>query len=164
MRPDAGSSHMKSKNCQNSVDPGEFLGIYRAVRWFRARGTMRFDKSSPFSETSRRFLQSHRTQPPVRSIDGQVAEWLKAHAWKVCIRESVSRVRIPLCPPFPNQFPWTARHAIFGRIVVASCASAGGILISCAGERLLPRGSPGGGLESASPRMAVPSSGMRGYY
>jgi hypothetical protein len=30
---------------------------------------------------------------------GQVAEWLKAHAWKVCIRESVSRVRIPLCPP-----------------------------------------------------------------
>lgn len=28
-----------------------------------------------------------------------MAEWLKAHAWKVCIRESVSRVRIPLCPP-----------------------------------------------------------------
>ena len=33
-------------------------------------------------------------------IDGQVAEWLKAHAWKVCIRETVSRVRIPPCPPF----------------------------------------------------------------
>ena len=31
---------------------------------------------------------------------GQVAEWLKAHAWKVCIRETVSRVRIPPCPPF----------------------------------------------------------------
>ena len=29
---------------------------------------------------------------------GQVAERLKAHAWKACIRESVSRVRIPLCP------------------------------------------------------------------
>jgi hypothetical protein len=28
-----------------------------------------------------------------------VAEWLKAHAWKVCIRETVSRVRIPLPPP-----------------------------------------------------------------
>jgi hypothetical protein len=28
-----------------------------------------------------------------------VAEWLKAHAWKVCIRETVSRVRIPLSPP-----------------------------------------------------------------
>ena len=28
-----------------------------------------------------------------------MAEWLKAHAWKVCIRETVSRVRIPLPPP-----------------------------------------------------------------
>ena len=31
--------------------------------------------------------------------DGGVAEWLKAHAWKVCIRATVSRVRIPLPPP-----------------------------------------------------------------
>ena len=31
-------------------------------------------------------------------VDGGVAEWLKAHAWKVCIRETVSRVRIPLPP------------------------------------------------------------------
>jgi hypothetical protein len=31
-------------------------------------------------------------------VVGQVAERLKAHAWKACIRESVSRVRIPLCP------------------------------------------------------------------
>jgi hypothetical protein len=28
-----------------------------------------------------------------------MAEWLKAHAWKACIRETVSRVRIPLSPP-----------------------------------------------------------------
>lgn len=34
---------------------------------------------------------------------GGVAEWLKAHAWKVCIRETVSRVRIPLPPPFQSQ-------------------------------------------------------------
>src|SRR3954470_13274778 len=33
------------------------------------------------------------------SLAGQVAEWLKAHAWKVCNGESRSRVRIPLCPP-----------------------------------------------------------------
>ena len=33
------------------------------------------------------------------TTEGQVAEWLKAHAWNACIRESVSRVRIPLCPP-----------------------------------------------------------------
>jgi hypothetical protein len=30
---------------------------------------------------------------------GQVAEWSKAHAWKVCRRVTVSRVRIPVCPP-----------------------------------------------------------------
>ncbi len=32
-------------------------------------------------------------------LAGGVAEWLKAHAWKVCIRETVSRVRIPPPPP-----------------------------------------------------------------
>ncbi len=29
---------------------------------------------------------------------GEVAEWSKAHAWKVCIQETVSRVRIPFSP------------------------------------------------------------------
>ena len=28
-----------------------------------------------------------------------MAEWFKAHAWKVCMRAIVSRVRIPLSPP-----------------------------------------------------------------
>jgi hypothetical protein len=31
--------------------------------------------------------------------NGAVAEWSKAHAWKVCRRGTVSRVRIPLAPP-----------------------------------------------------------------
>ena len=35
----------------------------------------------------------------LKARNGGVAEWLKAHAWKVCIRETVSRVRIPLPPP-----------------------------------------------------------------
>ncbi len=30
---------------------------------------------------------------------GEMAEWFKAHAWKACKRETVSRVRIPLSPP-----------------------------------------------------------------
>jgi hypothetical protein len=30
---------------------------------------------------------------------GGMAEWLKAHAWKACIRATVSWVRIPLPPP-----------------------------------------------------------------
>jgi hypothetical protein len=31
-----------------------------------------------------------------------MAEWLKAHAWKACIGETLSRVRIPLSPPYPD--------------------------------------------------------------
>jgi hypothetical protein len=33
---------------------------------------------------------------------GGVAEWLKAHAWKACLRVTVTRVRIPLPPPVPK--------------------------------------------------------------
>jgi hypothetical protein len=36
---------------------------------------------------------------PRRNTSGGMAEWLKAHAWKACIRETVSWVRIPLPPP-----------------------------------------------------------------
>jgi hypothetical protein len=28
-----------------------------------------------------------------------MAEWFKAHAWKVCVLSKVPRVRIPLSPP-----------------------------------------------------------------
>ena len=36
-----------------------------------------------------------------------MAEWLKAHAWKACIRATVSWVRIPLPPPaVPAASPW----------------------------------------------------------
>ena len=28
-----------------------------------------------------------------------MAEWLKAHAWKVCVLSKVPRVRIPVSPP-----------------------------------------------------------------
>ena len=34
-----------------------------------------------------------------RSLFGEMAEWLKAHAWKACVRETVPWVRIPLSPP-----------------------------------------------------------------
>jgi hypothetical protein len=33
---------------------------------------------------------------------GEVAEWLKAHAWKVCMDEFLSWVRIPLSPPISD--------------------------------------------------------------
>ena len=38
---------------------------------------------------------------PIKYIfyrNGELSEWLKEHAWKVCIRETVSRVRIPYSP------------------------------------------------------------------
>lgn len=39
-------------------------------------------------------------QPFKRGPPGEMAEWLKAHAWKACVRETVPWVRIPLSPPF----------------------------------------------------------------
>src|SRR2546426_10319918 len=33
-----------------------------------------------------------------------MAEWLKAHAWKACLLERVTWVRIPLSPPDPAKF------------------------------------------------------------
>src|SRR6185369_7273883 len=34
-----------------------------------------------------------------RACELELAEWLKAHAWKACLRETVTWVRIPLPPP-----------------------------------------------------------------
>src|SRR5439155_16155716 len=39
---------------------------------------------------------------------GGMAEWLKAHAWKACIRETVSWVRIPLPPPVRSRPTFSA--------------------------------------------------------
>ena len=35
----------------------------------------------------------------VDSKDGEMSEWLKEHAWKACVGETLPRVRIPLSPP-----------------------------------------------------------------
>ena len=32
-------------------------------------------------------------------VIGEMAEWLKAHAWKACLGETLTWVRIPLSPP-----------------------------------------------------------------
>ena len=36
----------------------------------------------------------------VPTCAGEMAEWLKAHAWKACLGETLTWVRIPLSPPF----------------------------------------------------------------
>ena len=40
-------------------------------------------------------MQAPRWQP----LSGEMAEWLKAHAWKACLGETLTWVRIPLSPP-----------------------------------------------------------------
>ena len=45
------------------------------------------------------FLLNSESFPLYCSLAGEVAEWLKAHAWNACIRATVSRVRIPFSPP-----------------------------------------------------------------
>jgi hypothetical protein len=53
-----------------------------------------------------------------KTRNGGVAERLKAHAWKVCMRETVSRVRIPPPPPdtAPNQLILLYNPVIHGRM------------------------------------------------
>ena len=36
----------------------------------------------------------------LRGIRGEMVEWFKAHAWKVCVPSQVPWVRIPLSPPY----------------------------------------------------------------
>ena len=45
---------------------------------------------------------------------GGVAEWSKAHAWSACMRETVSRVRIPLPPPIPGRKALTSKTSASG--------------------------------------------------
>jgi hypothetical protein len=73
-------------------------------------------------------------------IWGRVAEWFKAHAWNACIRESVSRVRIPPLPPVfvatadpPRDYPeaaFSSRQQWAVTVRLGSSTSAPGGLIS----------------------------------
>ena len=44
-------------------------------------------------------LQNKYDKSTKQNINGEVAEWLKAHAWKACKGEILSWVRIPFSPP-----------------------------------------------------------------
>jgi|ERR1039457_2396258 hypothetical protein len=51
---------------------------------------------------------------------GGVAEWLKAHAWKACLRETVTWVRIPLPPPPSRRERLSV--AILSREIARNCS------------------------------------------
>ena len=36
---------------------------------------------------------------------GEMSEWSKEHAWKACIRATVSGVQIPISPPVKTAYP-----------------------------------------------------------
>ena len=93
------------------------LAVLVRIRLYRARRMLQAlvaDEARRGSLGSNRLLDRARNTPerglPPRGggdfcrAPGEVAEWSKAHAWKVCRRETVSRVRIPLSPPFAQKF------------------------------------------------------------
>ena len=47
-----------------------------------------------------------------------MSEWLKEHAWKACVGETLPRVRIPLSPPpnlfYREDFPRGVLHGKYG--------------------------------------------------
>ena len=68
----------------------------------RSRQEVVQSKEYPRHETAQCLAAASRfgiVQSRAKSAIGEVAEWLKAHAWKVCRRDTVSRVRIPPSPP-----------------------------------------------------------------
>ena len=55
-----------------------------------------------------------------KSKIGEVAEWLKAHAWKACIQATVSWVRIPLPPPYPRPEGFSSQLVIIVAQIIDS--------------------------------------------
>jgi hypothetical protein len=80
----------------------------------RSRQEVVQSKEYPRHETAQCLAAASRfgiVQSRAKSAIGEVAEWLKAHAWKVCRRDTVSRVRIPPSPPNPGQsYPQQTLH------------------------------------------------------
>src|SRR5437660_6994150 len=60
---------------------------------------------------------------PPRGVWGAVAEWLKAHAWKACLGETLTWVRIPLSPPHSPSHGPENRYAAH-EIVDLDCTAA----------------------------------------
>ena len=64
-----------------------------------------------------------------RCLAGEMAEWLKAHAWKACLGETLTWVRIPLSPPHSKaltSLQITSNHEGRGsaKRTILACASA----------------------------------------
>src|SRR5215471_5623188 len=100
----ASASWWRNNVRQNSTK--ELEGLQRYVRSFSCLGldysTLRFFASAHKIDIRRWAVgsaaQNRKSQLP-QHVAGEMAEWLKAHAWKACLLERVTWVRIPLSPP-----------------------------------------------------------------
>ncbi len=53
-------------------------------------------------------------------LNGEMSEWLKEHAWKACVGETLPWVRIPLSPPsfaYSSDFPSVRLHGPLGSVL-----------------------------------------------
>ena len=119
-----GPNRQKKDHCKRNDDHcrrlyrGETLAGGTKSTWrgfrFAVRRHLKMRRSCAYDPTTIPYARSsgsHRSHMaqhgPLHSAgtrgytapNGAVAEWSKAHAWKVCRRETVSRVRIPVAPP-----------------------------------------------------------------
>ena len=58
-----------------------------------------FDLYQNVKNFEKKYLRTGNSQRKRTNWYGEVAEWLKAHAWKACKGETLSWVRIPFSPP-----------------------------------------------------------------
>ncbi len=70
-------------------------------------------------QTARKSLILKRPVVSERSeSNGEMSEWLKEHAWKACVGETLPWVRIPLSPPISwfvranEQVEWLLQHVV----------------------------------------------------
>jgi hypothetical protein len=110
----AGGSHRG----QRASVIGDLRTADGCKRWvvlarFAVHGPLAVDPGGRLAGENSQFLQLFAEILPAEPLDGlqnppdpakrepfgEMAEWLKAHAWKACVRETVPWVRIPLSPP-----------------------------------------------------------------
>ena len=83
---------MATASCKNNRHRGDVIPCAQSVDKYIAPRSRRLTAGP-----------SGLSRPGIRRC-GEVAEWSKAHAWKVCRRGTVSRVRIPFSPPLTYWF------------------------------------------------------------
>src|SRR3954464_14962162 len=73
---------------------------------------MQSERRPPAAASRKCVLAAKIEEPAFEFPSGEMAEWLKAHAWKACLGETLTWVRIPLSPPSskPSSRPVVLRH------------------------------------------------------